>query len=369
MPATESRAYRMESRSMEFWTNLTLTDPREAPADARRLEADGWDGAAMVDSQCMFPEIWTHLTMCAQATSTIKLATSVTNPITRHPSVTAAAAASLQLISGGRAVLGIGRGDSALAYVGASPMPIGAFEHYLEVLQTYLRGDEVEMEHAAAMVVNAKRGFDNLAIAAGPTGSSLKWLKDYDMPKVPIESFATGPKAIASSARVADTVILGLAAEINRVGWGVGIARAAAADVGREIGVGCVVMAIPHEDMAVARDIVRPTVATMTRFSVMNNKVVGPATDVQAETMLKIAASYDMNKHGQQSVPSDTLPDEFVDQFAIVGDVDTCVERIKGFMDLGVDRMSLWFPYTRTPDVQHSYDLMINEVLPRVRAV
>ncbi|PZH18832.1 hypothetical protein C1I97_03165 [Streptomyces sp. NTH33] len=142
----------------EFWTNLTSKDPRQAFAEAAKLEADGWDGAVMVDSPCMFPEVWACLAVCAQATSRMKLATEVTNPITRHPSVTAAAAASLQMISDGRAVLGVGRGDSALAYVGASSMPISAFEHYLEVLQTCLRGEMVDMEDASAMVVNAKAG-------------------------------------------------------------------------------------------------------------------------------------------------------------------------------------------------------------------
>lgn len=353
----------------EFWTNLTSKDPRQAPAEAVKLEADGWDGAVMVDSQSMFPDVWMYLATCAQVTERLKLATGVTNPITRHPSVTAAAAASLQLISNGRAVLGIGRGDSALAYVGASPMPIAMFEHYLEILQTYLRGDMVDMKDASAMVVNARAGFDNLAIGSGPAGSSLKWLADYDIPKVPIESFSTGPKAIGASARAAETVILGLAAEINRVAWGVDLARTAAKQAGREVGVGCVVTVMPQEDIRIARDIVRPTVTTMARFSVMNNRIIGPATEEQAETMLKIAEVYDMNKHGEAAAQTERISDRFVDEFAIVGDVDICVERLTAFVDLGLERMTLWMPYARTPEVAHSYDLLVNEVLPRVRAL
>jgi 5,10-methylenetetrahydromethanopterin reductase len=352
----------------EFWTNFTSKDAREAPEEARRLEADGWDGAVMVDSQCMWPDVWAYLAVCAQATSRLKLATGVTNPITRHPSVTAAAAASLQMISDGRAVLGIGRGDSALAYVGAQPMSISAFEHYLEILQTYLRGEMVDMADASAMVVNAKVGFENLAIGSAPTGSSLKWLADYELPKVPVESYATGPKAITSSARAAERVILGLAAEINRVAWGVDLTREAAQEAGREVGVGCAVMALPHEDVQVARGLARPTVASMSRFSVMNKKVIGPATSDQAEVLLKIAEVYDMNKHGDAAAQSMVMTDEFVDQFGIVGTVDTCVDRLKAFGDLNLDRMTLWFPSGRSSDMAHSYDLLVNEVLPRVRA-
>src|SRR3954453_2647007 len=332
------------TKRTEFWTNFTSKDAREAPDEARKLEADGWDGAVMVDSQCMFPDVWAYLAICAQATSRMKLATGVTNPITRHPSVTAAAAASLQMISDGRAVLGIGRGDSAPASVGAQPMTISAFEHFLEILQTYLRGELVDMADASAMVVNARVGFENLAIGSAPAGSSLKWLPGYDLPKVPVESYATGPKAIMSSARVADRVILGLAAEINRVAWGVDITRRAAEEAGREVGVGCAVMAVPHEDVQTARALARPTVASMARFSVMNNKVIGPATSEQTEILLKIAEVYDMNKHGDAAAQTKVMSDEFVEQFGVVGTVDTCVDRLKAFVDLGLDRMTLFFP-------------------------
>ena len=47
------------TRQIEFWTNFTATDPRQGPEQARKLESDGWDGAVMVDSQCIFPEVWT----------------------------------------------------------------------------------------------------------------------------------------------------------------------------------------------------------------------------------------------------------------------------------------------------------------------
>ena len=358
----------MRSRT-EFWTNFTIMDPREAPEQAKQLEADGWDGAVMYDSQCMFPEVWTYLATCAQTTERIKLTTGVTNPVTRHPAVTAAAAASLQLISGGRSVLGVGRGDSALAYVGASPMPLSSYEHYLETLQTYLRGDEVPMADASAMVVNAKAGFDNLSMGSAPPGSRLKWLAEYDMPKVPLEAFATGPKVIASSARSAETVILGLGAEINRVAWGADLARTAAAEAGREsVGLGCVVTAVPHEDAHIARELARPILAPLARFSVMNKKVVGPATPSQVETMLKIAEVYDMNKHGGKATQTSMIDDEFVDQFAVVGSVETCVDRLNELVALGVDRMTLSQPFIRTADLAHSYDLLVSEVLPRVRS-
>ena len=55
----------------------------------------------------------------------------VTNPVTREPAVTASAHATLQDISGGRMVMGIGRGDSAVRVMGRKPTPIAMFEQRL----------------------------------------------------------------------------------------------------------------------------------------------------------------------------------------------------------------------------------------------
>jgi 5,10-methylenetetrahydromethanopterin reductase len=256
-------------------------------------------------------------------------------------------------------------------------MRISEFEHYLEVLQTYLRGEEVAMDDASAMVVNAKIGFDNLAIGSAPTGSKLKWLATHDVAKVPVEGFATGPKAIAASARTADSIMLAMSAEPSRVAWGIDMARSAAEAVGRQVGLGCTLVVVPHENVQVARDLARAQVASQARFSVMNHKVLGPATDEQTETLLKIASVYDMNKHAQigsrapaglVAAQAQAANDDFVDQFGVVGTVDTCVDRLKELSKLGLDRMSLWLPYVRDADSKHSYDLLMNEVLPRVRA-
>ena len=63
----------------------------------------------------------------------------MTNSVTRHAAATATAITSVNRVSNGRAVLGIGRGDSALAHLGRAPARLAQFERYLRQLQTYLR--------------------------------------------------------------------------------------------------------------------------------------------------------------------------------------------------------------------------------------
>jgi len=112
---------------IEFWrAGGSVSTP--SMETARRTEAEGWDGQMFMDSQSLSCDPFVHMGGWAVSTERIKLSTGVTNPLTRHPVVLAACAATLQVMSGGRAVLGIGRGDSALAYLGYAPAGLPKFE-------------------------------------------------------------------------------------------------------------------------------------------------------------------------------------------------------------------------------------------------
>src|SRR5207249_3056075 len=114
---------------------IGVAAPTSIARFAERLEADGFSGLAVVDSQNLSGDPYVSLALAAGATSRLQLATGVTNPYTRHPAVTASSIASVQAVSEGRAMLGIGRGDSALAHLGLAPAPVPFFEAYLRRLQ------------------------------------------------------------------------------------------------------------------------------------------------------------------------------------------------------------------------------------------
>src|SRR5947209_9499874 len=71
-----------------------------------------------VADQRWMRDVWISLAACAQQTSSIKLGTRVTDPYVRHPALTAVAIATLDELSGGRAILGIGAGGSGFAQMG-----------------------------------------------------------------------------------------------------------------------------------------------------------------------------------------------------------------------------------------------------------
>src|SRR5688572_25328285 len=204
----------------EVWaTGISL--PGVAVRMAQRAEADGFDGWFVVDSQNLAGDCYVALAQAAAATERIQLGTGVTNPYTRHPAVTASAIASVHASSSGRAVLGIGRGDSALAHLGLAPAPVAMFERYLAQVQAYLRGEEVGFDELGSASV-AEVG--SLGLAGGPVASRLHWLPP-DLPKVPVTVAATGPKVIDAAARHADRVTFALGADPERLSWGIERAR------------------------------------------------------------------------------------------------------------------------------------------------
>jgi 5,10-methylenetetrahydromethanopterin reductase len=87
-------------------------------AFTQKVEAAGFDGIGFLDSQMIDRELFVVMGAAAAATSRIRLISAVTNPLTRHVSVIASAAASIDDIASGRVEIWIGRGFSAVNMAG-----------------------------------------------------------------------------------------------------------------------------------------------------------------------------------------------------------------------------------------------------------
>lgn len=135
-------------------------------------------------------------------------------PVETAKAVEAAAAVTLQAISGGRAVLGIGRGDSALAYLGYGPVKLSASQRALRDLRTLPTGGEIVFDATAK---NDAPSSDTLPLGERPAATRLRWLP-AGMPKVPLDVAATGPKVIGLAAQLAEQVTFSVGAMPELVG-------------------------------------------------------------------------------------------------------------------------------------------------------
>jgi 5,10-methylenetetrahydromethanopterin reductase len=350
---------------IEFWRAGGSARTVEA---IETTEADGWDGLMFMDSQSLSPDPYVLMGAGAVATKRLLLAPGVTNPLTRHVAVTAASMATLQAISGGRAVLGIGRGDSALAYLGHAPMKIAPFEQALSDLQTLLSGGKIAFGAQSALADAPPLA--TLSLGDRPTGAGLEWLPE-GLPKVPLDVAATGPKVIEMSAPLAERITFSVGAIPERIDWALELARAARARRGlgdAGVAYGAQIIVICHPDREVRLERAASMVAPLARFQVIQGKIAGPMTNSDAENFHAISRGYDMTKHSKSmtnnKIIGASLTPEFIERFAIVGDPDACAERLIGLLRQGMERFVVVGPGV-FPEPEN---LFTKEVIPAVRA-
>ena len=178
------------------------------------IESLGFANLWCTDSSLHARSAYAYLTMAALSTTRLRIGTAVTNPLSRHPAVTAVAAATVDEISGGRFILGIGAGDRPLLALGLTPSRLGDLGAAVEDIRRLWRGETVDADGAGFAFRNA-----HLRIPARPD--------------LPVYLSASGPKTLALAGGMADGVLIltglfGAAAE-----WAVSCVRRGADDGGR----------------------------------------------------------------------------------------------------------------------------------------
>ncbi len=320
---------------------------------ARRLEALGFASVLFTDSQNLCPEVWSQLALAARASERLRLGPGVTNSVTRDSALTACAAVTLQAQSGGRALLCVGRGDSAVQRIGRREQPVAEFAAYLEQVQAYLRGEAVDRD-----------GF----------ASRLEFLPLLgDLAKVPLEVMATGPKVIALSARVADRVCFAVGADPAFLRGRIAAARAAAAAAGRDpatLRLGAMVNVVVSDDLPAARDAARGGAATFARFSSFRGNDLSLLPAPMREAVAWVGEHYDMRVHTRADAPHVRgISDAFVDWFAAVGPIGRVRERIRALAELGLDFVHV-VPGSTGADpklVGASLEAIAKEIVPAFR--
>jgi 5,10-methylenetetrahydromethanopterin reductase len=277
---------------------------------ARMIEHDGWDGLAVTDSQTNNGDAFCALSVAATATARIRLTTSATNAVTRHPSVVASAVASVHAESGGRAILGIGRGDSSVRSIGQPLMPLPQFGAALRDIQALLGGETVTYGEGQQ--------------------TRMAWLERYGLPKVPVSVSATGPRTIEIGALLGDRLTLSLGADLERLQWAIELARTTRASAGLDpdaLSIGAYVNATVHPDVERARELVRPRLNTYIRHWTMHanaRQTLLGADDALVERIKQRTAE---------------LTDDFVERHAVADPSEYVVSRLREMVGLGLDHL------------------------------
>lgn len=299
---------------------LMFPHPHNSAAMAKSAEQLGFASVVYADTQCLTPEVWSQLMRVALATERIEIGTGVTNPVSRDPAVAASAALGLQVASAGRVVLGIGRGDSSMAKIGRRPAPPAEFDLYLARLRAYLDGKEVDREGHP---------------------SRIEWLDECEVPHVPIEVAATGPKVIDIAARGADRICFAVGADPERLSECLTHARRSAEAAGRdpnELRYGAFVNCVIHPDREVAREAIRGGLSVFAHFSGFHGMDIESLPEGARAAARHLRTGYDMAHHASSAGGhAQALDAEFIHRFGIAGPLDEAVARFRALAETGID--------------------------------
>jgi probable F420-dependent oxidoreductase len=306
--------------------------------------AYGWT----YDSHVLWHESFPLLTLAAERTSRMRLGHFVTNPGTREPTVLASAYATLHVISEGRMVMGIGRGDSARRVIGQQPVKMAEFEAACRMIKAFMNGQAVDW--------NGKE-------------LRLEWARSE--PPIPMYVAGYGPKALGVAGRVGDGVIIQLADPVI-VEWIMATARDAAEKAGRDPdALECIVGAPSKvsDDVARCREEVRWFPAMVSNHVMDLIERYGWSSDIPSELTdyVKARKFYDYKEHSRVGAKhGEFVTDEICDRFCVIGSVDDCARKLRELEAVGVDQFNL---YLMTHDQEETLDAYGRELIPRLAPV
>ncbi len=307
-----------------------------------RADELGFGGVWVADSQSVFRDAFMALALFAKSTRRMQLATGVTNFITRHPAVLAHSFATLDELSGGRAILGVGVGESAIYNIGQKPSKLNRLEEVIRVIRALMLGETVSFD-----------------------GQDLK--VSWPPRQVPVVMACTGPKSLQLAGRIADGVLFQVGADPQLVAYARKNIAIGAKQAGRKLAdiklyqrLACAVGTDRDQIRAEARGYA--SVAAGTIYSAI------PREDIPDDLwhdLKRMKDQYDYHQHGNMNAKhAGLITDRILDAVSISGTVEEAIPRFRELIELGVENFVLPIA-TNEPNV--IIDTLAEQVIPYLK--
>jgi len=300
------------------------TNPTELVALAQEAERLGYDSAWTAEA--WGTDAVTVLAWLGATTTTIKLGTGIMQIPARTPSMTAMTAATLDLMSGGRVLLGLGTsGPQVVEGWHGQPFgkPLGRTREYVEIVRAAIRREL--LEHTGAHYEIPYAGDDATGL-----GIPLKLMLRPVRTEIPVYLAAIGPRNVALATEIADGW-LPVWASPGKLADVFGEALAAARS-GFDVAAFSVPVAI-SDDLQAARDAVKPHLALYVGGMGAQGQNYYNALVVRYGYEREAAEIQELYLGGKKMEAIAAVPDALVDEVALVGARDRIADRLEAWRD------------------------------------
>lgn len=329
-----------------MWQGLSS---RRLTGLAQLIEDEGFD-QFWYSNHKLYRDLWIGLAIAAQATDHISLGSFVAEPYSQHPAQIAAAIATIDELSAGRAMLGLGAGGANFKELGAlRRRPARALRESVEIARGLLRGERLTYRGEVFTADDV-------------------WLHLPARADLPIVVASRGDRVLRVAGEMADGVMIATYATPEGLRHGRDMVRSGALGAGRldqDIQLMTRVDVAIDEDPNAARDAVRPMIAAMVMASY-------PDTAFLAHAGLEITPALEaMSRQKNEALAfasGHLVPDEFVRQFAWVGSPAEVAEQVAAVVDCGFSTI-VFLPQPMSVDPEPTLQRFARDVAPRVRAL
>jgi F420-dependent oxidoreductase-like protein len=310
-----------------------------------------WTGLAEEAERCGFHSVWTSeaygsdavspLAWIGSRTTNVRLGTAIMQMPARSPATTAATVATLDLLSGGRVLLGLGTSGPQVAegwHGQAWGKPLTRTREYVEIVRAILRR-EAPLEHHGAHYDIPYSGPDATGL-----GKPLRIIVHPPRAEVPIYLAAIGPKNVALAAEIADGWLPIFFsperfAETHRPMLEEGFARRGGRPEGWDLAAH--VPVVVTDDVAAGRDFLKPLLALYVGGMGAKGKNFYTRLAERYGYADAAATIQELYLAGKKSEAIAAVPDALVDEVALVGERARIAERLDAFRDCGVGTLIL----------------------------
>ena len=302
-----------------FGVGLFATENAQASvALARRADELGYQRFWVGDSHMIWREPYVLMGAIAAATRHLRIGPGVTHPQVRDLTVTASAMTTLNELSGGRAILGIGVGATGPENIGMKPVSVEKLQEALVMLKQLLAGAAVQRNDREVKLV----------FASGA--------------KIPIYLGTRAPSAMKLAASLGDGIIY--TGEVNTLAPIVATVKRCCSEAGRLSDEVKVVYRIPccvTDNSREAREEVKGKIARTAMTHLGRLHRMGKLEDAQDRTAVERLWQFYDTYHHMGPEHAHLVREEWVDRFAIAGTPDEVRDKVRNLLKSDIGELTI----------------------------